>query len=148
MKKILIYLFTIILGASIPIYFLLIWEPLKSEEAFNDNTINNLGNEATYLDENNESINKSSNIETIALKQNNASNSIFNYLDNDNKERLNNIMKKLSILDWIKVNDYFSDKDNIDEIKKGIELVKIRMNSSDYQEFKTIIEKQIEPGIL
>lgn len=36
MKKIFFYIITIILGASIPIYYLLVWEPLKSEEAISN----------------------------------------------------------------------------------------------------------------
>ena len=57
-------------------------------------------------------------------------------------------MKKLSILDLIKINDFFIDKDNKEQIKKGVELAKKRMSSSDYEIFKDILENSINSIIL
>lgn len=148
MKKLVVYLFTIILGAIIPIYFWLIWEPLKSEEALSNKVFSSDINK--YNDSNiSESIsNKSVEAETIWLKQSNTSNNLFNYLDNDRKEKLNSIMKKLSVLDLIKINDFFADKDNNEKIKEGVELAKRRMTSSDYEIFKDILENSINSSIL
>ena len=147
MKKLITYLFTIILGASIPIYFLLIWEPLKSEEVLSNNILSQDKNE--YDMNTKESLeNNSIETETILLKESNFSNSLFNYLDNDRKEKLNVIMKKLSVLDFIKINNYFSDKDNNEKINKGVELAKKRMTTSDYEIFKNILENSINSSIL
>lgn len=147
MKKLILYIFTIILGASIPIYFLLIWEPLKSEEVLSNNILSEDTNE--YDMNTNESLdNNSIEIETILLKESNFSNSLFNYLDNDRREKLNVIMKKLSVLDFIKINNYFSDKDNNEKINKGVELAKKRMHVSDYEIFKNILENSINSSVL
>ncbi|MFU7516955.1 hypothetical protein [Clostridium sp. HCS.1] len=147
MKKLILYIFTIILGASIPIYFLLIWEPLKSEEVLSNNILSQDTNE--YDMNTKESLeNNSIETETILLKESNFSNSLFNYLDNDRKEKLNVIMKKLSVLDFIKINNYFSDKDNNEKINKGVELAKKRMPTSDYEIFKNILENSINSSIL
>lgn len=147
MKKVIIYIFTIILGASIPIYFLLIWEPLKSKEVLSNEIFSEDINENNTLNKNKDFINDSVEVETVSLKQS-ISNSLFNYLDNERKEKLNIIMKKLSILDLIKINDFFIDKDNKEQIKKGVELAKKRMSSSDYEIFKDILENSINSIIL
>ncbi|MCI6691487.1 MULTISPECIES: hypothetical protein [unclassified Clostridium] len=147
MKKVIIYIFTIILGASIPIYFLLIWEPLKSKEVLSNEIFSEDINENNTLNKNKDFINDSVEVETVSLKQS-ISNSLFNYLDNERKEKLNVIMKKLSILDLIKINDFFIDKDNKEQIKKGVELAKKRMSSSDYEIFKDILENSINSIIL
>lgn len=146
MRKILIYLLTIILGISIPVYFLLIWEPLKSEETLSDNvsdiSINALSNEK------NESENIDNKEEKLLLKQNNAKNSLFDSLEGNRRDSANIILKKLSIKDLIKVNNYFSDKDNKEKIEAGIELVKKRLSYSDYEVFKDIIEGKVDSSIL
>ncbi|MGN0025637.1 MAG: hypothetical protein ACI33I_01340 [Clostridium sp.] len=147
MKKVIIYIFTIILGASIPIYFLLIWEPLKSKEVLSNEIFSEDINENNTLNKNKDLINDSVEVETVSLKQS-ISNNLFNYLDNEKKEKLNVIMKKLSILDMIKINDFFIDKDNKEQIKKGVELAKKRMSSSDYKIFKDILENSINSIIL
>ena len=147
MKKVIIYIFTIILGASIPIYFLLIWEPLKSKEVLSNEIFSEDINENNTLNKNKDFINDSVEVETVSIKQS-ISNSLFNYLDNERKEKLNVIMKKLSILDLIKINDFFIDKDNKEQIKKGVELAKKRMSSSDYEIFKDILENSINSIIL
>lgn len=147
MKKVIIYIFTIILGASIPIYFLLIWEPLKSKDVLSNEIFSEDINENNTLNKNKDLINDSVEVETVSLKQS-ISNNLFNYLDNEKKEKLNVIMKKLSILDMIKINDFFIDKDNKEQIKKGVELAKKRMSSSDYKIFKDILENSINSIIL
>ena len=140
MKKLIIYLFTIILGASVPIYFLLIWEPLKSEEVLSTNSVTEIENE--------ELVNNYVKSESISLKQSESTNSLFNYLDNDRRDKLNAIMKKLSIVDSIKINDFFSDRNNEDRIKMGIDLAKKRMAASDYEILKNILENYVDESIL
>ena len=141
MKRILMYLFAIILGAVIPIYFLLIWEPLKSEEVYSNNTIEK--NENNYID-----LNSSLEVENVVLNKTNNSNSIFNDLDKDYKDKLHIIMQKLSIIDYIKLNDLFSDKDDSEKIKTGTELVKKRLGISEYEEFKNILGNSIDISII
>ena len=147
MKKLIIYIFTIILGASIPIYFFLIWEPLKSEEVLSNDIFSEDINKNDALNKNKNLLNDSVEVEAISLKQS-TSNSIFNYLDDERKEKLDRIMKKLSILDLIKINDFFSDRNNSEKIIKGVELAKKRMTSSDYEMFKNILENSINSSIL
>lgn len=143
MKKILIYIFAILLGASIPIYFLLIWEPLKSEEALSENIIN-----ISTEDKLNENTNLLAEEEKLILKQKDNQESLFNYLEGNRRESLNLILKKLSILDIVKVNEYFSDKNNEEKINQGIELVKRRLSSSDYDIFKSIIQNKVNSTFL
>ncbi len=147
MKKLIVYLFTIVLGASIPIYFLLIWQPLRSEEAMSNNTIENISEE-NNINTNEEVISNSENVNTILLKQKDTVNSLYNYLDNDRREKLNTIINKLSIVDLIKIDDFFADKDDNEKIKKGVELAKKRMSSSDYDILKNILETYIDSSIL
>lgn len=143
MKKILTYICTIIIGASIPIYFLVIWEPLNSKDVLSEDVI-----EESITDSGIKDLNTENTLETVTLKKESSSNSIFNYLESDKQEKLNTILKKLSVVDLIKVNDYFSDKNNNEEIKLGIELVKKRMSTYDYEIFKNIIEDQVDSSIL
>lgn len=147
MKRVLAYICTIIIGASIPIYFLLIWEPLNSKDVLSENATGELS--ITNSDEGSiESLNNENKLNTLTLQKENSLNSMFNYLENDKKEKLNSLLKNLSVVDLIKVNDYFSDKNNNEKIKMGIDLVKKRMSDSDYTVFKNIIEDQVDSSIL
>lgn len=148
MKRILIYLCTIALGASIPIYFLLIWEPLKSEEVLSNNAISSSSDSINDLNKSGELVSDEVKVGSISLKQRDTSNSLYNYLANDRKDKLDSILKKLSVVDLVKVNDFFSDKDNKENIGEGIELVKKRMSVSDYEIFKNILEDYVGPSIL
>ncbi|MGG7142229.1 hypothetical protein ACQPVP_02005 [Clostridium nigeriense] len=142
MKRALIYLCTIIIGASIPIYFFLIWEPLNSQDVLSENAIEN-------IDKNNmEVLNNENKLDVLVLPKEISLNNMFNYLESDKKERLNSLLKNLSVVDLIKVNDYFSDKNNAEKIKSGVELVKKRMSASDYEIFKNVIEGQIDSSVL
>lgn len=143
MKKLLTYICTIIIGASIPIYFLVIWEPLNSEDVLSKDVV-----EESITNSSIEGLNTEDKLETVALKKESSSDSIFNNLESDKREKLNSILKKLSIVDLIKVNDYFSDKNNNEKIKEGIELVKKRVSVTEYDMFKNIIEDQVDSSIL
>lgn len=147
MKRILIYICTIIIGASIPIYFFLIWEPLNSKDVLSENAIGKSSSE--NIDENNmEVLNDENRLDTLILPKEIGSSSMFNYLESDKRERLNSLLKNLSVVDLIKVNDYFSDKNNNEKIKVGVELVKKRMSASDYEIFKNVIENQVDSSVL
>lgn len=143
MKKLLTYICTIIIGASIPIYFLIIWEPLNSEDVLSKDVL-----EESITNSSIEDLNTENKLETVTLKKESSSNSMFNNLESDKREKLNSILKKLSIVDLIKVNDYFSDKNNNEKIKEGIELVKKRISVTEYEMFKNIIEDQVDSSIL
>lgn len=147
MKRILIYICTIIIGASIPIYFFLIWEPLNSKDVLSENAIGKSSSE--NIDENNmEVLNDENRLDTLILPKEIGSSGMFNYLESDKRERLNSLLKNLSVVDLIKVNDYFSDKNNNEKIKVGVELVKKRMSASDYEIFKNVIEDQVDSSVL
>ena len=148
MKRVLIYLLTIIIGASIPIYFLLIWEPLKSKEVLSDNAISSITDGDNNITKSNEVVNNSVDIRAISLKQRENSNSLFNYLDSDRRGKLNSVLKKLSIVDLTKINDFFSNKDNGERVREGVELARKRMSLSDYEIFKNILENYIDLSIL
>lgn len=147
MKRILIYICTIIIGASIPIYFFLIWEPLNSKDVLSENAIGKSSSE--NIDENNmEVLNDENRLDTLILPKEIGSSGMFNYLESDKRERLNSLLKNLSVVDLIKVNDYFSDKNNNEKIKAGVELVKKRMSASDYEIFKNVIEDKLDSSVL
>ena len=96
----------------------------------------------------NENTNLLAEEEKLILKQKDNQESLFNYLEGNRRESLNLILKKLSILDIVKVNEYFSDKNNEEKIKQGIELVKRRLSSSDYDIFKSIIQNKVNSTFL
>lgn len=142
MKKFLIYLITIIIGASIPIYFLLIWEPLEDKSVLSNNIIEDKDVLTDNIQENKViEINNYIEIE-------NDENSLFNTISNDRKEKLNTIIKKLSVLDVVKINNYFADSYNSNNIKMGIEIARKRMSKSDYEVFKSILEDYVNFDIL
>ena len=143
MKKLLTYICTIIIGASIPIYFLVIWEPLSSEDVLSKDIV-----EESITNSGIEGLNTENKLETVALKKESSSNSMFNNLESDKREKLNSILKKLSIVDLIKVNDCFSDTNNSEKIEEGIKLVKKRVSVTEYDMFKNIIEDQVDSSIL
>ena len=179
MKKIFLYITTIIFGASIPIYFPLIWEPLKSEEVISDNYIRatndkdsnnediekNMNNQKLNNNDNNFNIkeaediktisnsneniiNTSNKIEALSIKRSNIENNLFSELEKSKKLEIDRILKSLSVIDIVKLNDYFSNKEDEDRVKEGLELIKKRMSSSDYEEFKDIINKYIDSDVI
>lgn len=158
MKKVLFYTISILLGASIPLYFTFIWEPLKSEKSISVNLIE-VDNNAISSDKdeksnnelvtnekidirNNDIINKKEDI--IKIKQGNITNGLFLELEKDKKQELNKIFSKLSIIDIIKINDYFSDIVNDEKLKEGILFVKKRISIDEYEYFKDIAKDYIE----
>lgn len=143
MKKILVYMLTIILGMSIPIYFLLIWEPLKSKETIGD-SVDNINVNENSKEKDNFVVEE----ELFILKSQDNEESLFNYLEGNRKERLNSVLKKLSIVDIVRVNEYFSDRNNEEKVKRGIELVKKRLSTSDYEVFKDIIGNKVNESFL
>ncbi|MBU5454356.1 hypothetical protein [Caproiciproducens sp. MSJ-32] len=137
MKKIIIYSLTIIISAAIPIYFLLIWEPLKSTDVISDNVLVN-----DY-----EGINNSNEDNKIYIINNSISRegtlSTITNLPQEKRDKLNVLLKNLSIVDIIKINNYFSDISNIKNIVEGLDLIEKRMSKENYQEFKNILEDYI-----
>ncbi len=146
MRKISVYLLAILLGISIPVYFLLIWEPLKSEEALSENVSDVSINNSSEESKENQVINNKE--EKLLLKLNNNSNSFLENLEGNRKDSINVILKKLSVSDLIKVNNYFVDKDNKENVKLGIELIRRRLSYSDYEVFKNIIENKVDSTII
>ena len=129
MKKFLIYSLTIIISAFIPVYFLFLWEPLKSTEVINQN----------FLEE--EILEKE--IKTYAMDKESLSNGIFSNIENlstEKKEKLNVLINNLSIIDIIKVSEYFVDLNNKENISNGLDLISKRMTEDKYSEFKEIIK--------
>lgn len=133
MKKFLIYSLTIIISAFIPVYFLFLWEPLKSTEVINQN----------FLEE--EILEKE--IKTYAMDKESLSNGIFSNIENlstEKKEKLNVLINNLSIIDIIKVSEYFVDLNNKENISNGLDLISKRMTEDKYSEFKEIIKEYID----
>jgi len=133
MKKFLIYSLTIIISAFIPVYFLFLWEPLKSSEVINQN----------FLEE--EILEKE--IKTYAMDKESLSNGIFSNIENlstEKKEKLNVLINNLSIIDIIKVSEYFVDLNNKENISNGLDLISKRMTEDKYSEFKEIIKEYID----
>lgn len=164
MKKILIYITTILIGASIPVYFLLIWEPLKSEEAISRNSIDmntenkidmekSNANEKVLSDEkaledkeinNDNENNKVSDENKVTLIKNGTiNNNLFNGLEKTKREEINKILKNLSVVDIIQINEYFSNSEDKINLKNGILLVKKRTSNSEYEVFKNIMNEYI-----
>ena len=139
MRKFIIYGITILISASIPIYFLLIWEPLKAKDVIGDNI--------SYSDSN-EEIEKEVepyeelNIENIEIYNESVFNN-FNGITTEKREKLNQLISNLAIEDIIKINNYFKDLKNKENISKGIDLVEKRMTKDKFWEFKDIMKEYI-----
>ena len=140
MKRVLFSSITIIISIVIPIYFLLVWEPLKSEKVISENVVKYNKEEDFISEEKNKS--------TITINQLDSSNNLFGHLDKARKEKINVLIRNLAIVDIIKVNDYFSDRENTVNITKGMSLVKQRMSNKEYEEFKNIISDYIDLDII
>lgn len=160
MKKILIYITTILIGASIPVYFLLIWEPLKSEEAISRNSIDmntenkidmeksnanekNLSDEKALEDKEINNDNEINKKEVTLIKNGTINNNLFNGLEKTKREEINKILKNLSVVDIIQINEYFSNSEDKINLKNGILLVKKRTSNSEYEVFKNIMNEYI-----
>lgn len=138
MKKVIIYSLTVIISAAIPIYFLLIWEPLKSIDAISDNII---VTEYEHLNNNYEENNM------YIIDNLNSREGTFSKISNlpqEKRDKLNVLIKNLSIVDIIKINNYFADINNIENITKGFGLLEKRMSKENYQEFKDILGDYIK----
>jgi hypothetical protein len=117
-----------------------VWEPLKSEEVISENVVKYNKEEEFISEEKNKS--------TIIINQVDSSNNLFGHLDKARKEKINVLIRNLAIVDIIKVNDYFSDRENTVNITKGMSLVKQRMSNKEYEEFKDIISDYIDLDII
>lgn len=133
MKKVIIYSLTVIISAAIPIYFLLIWEPLKSTDVVSDNVIVN-EHEETNNDSEEKKMFLIDNSESIGETFSNIAN-----LPQEKRDKLNVLIKNLSVVDIVKVNNYFSDINNNENLIKGFGLIEKRMSKENYQEFKDIL---------
>lgn len=133
MKKVIIYSLTVIISAAIPIYFLLIWEPLKSTDVVSDNVIVN-EHEETNDDSEEKKMFLIDNSESIGEIFSNIAN-----LPQEKRDKLNVLIKNLSVVDIVKVNNYFSDINNNENLIKGFGLIEKRMSKENYQEFKDIL---------
>lgn len=139
MKKIFIYGITVLVSASIPIYFLLIWEPLKAKDV--------IGNDISYNNLNKENQSQGDIYEELSINDIEIyKESIFNTFDNislQKREKLNQLIGNLAIEDIIKINNYFKDLTNKDNIKKGVELIRKRVTQENFNEFKNIMKDYI-----
>src|SRR5690554_2220944 len=100
MKKVIIYSLTVIISAAIPIYFLLIWEPLKSTDVVSDNVIVN-EHEETNDDSQEKKMFLIDNSESIGETFSNIANR-----PQEKRDKLNVLIKNLSVVDIVKVNNY------------------------------------------
>lgn len=140
MKKLIVYGITVLISASIPIYFLLIWEPLKAKDVIgSDISYNNLNEE----EEEEENTYEELSINNIEIYNKNIFNN-FESIDLEKRERLNQLLSNLAIEDIIKINNYFKDLSNKEDIIRGIDLVEKRMRKEDFKEFKDIMKEYIE----
>ncbi len=73
---------------------------------------------------------------------------MFGELEESEKLEIDRMLKSLSIVDIVKINDHFSDKYDDDNVREGFSLVKKRMSLSDYEEFKSIISRYIDLDII
>lgn len=139
MRKLIIYGLTILISASIPIYFLLIWEPLKAKEVIGDNiSYNDLNEEIEKEVKPYEELN----IENIEIYNE----SVFDNFDSittEKREKLNQLISNLAIEDIIKINNYFKDLKNEENISKGMDLANKRMTTEDFSAFKGIMKEFI-----
>ena len=143
MKKIIIYGLTILISASIPIYFLLIWEPLKAKDVIGKDIIY-----SNLSEENEESEKVVDDVEELSINNIEINNkNIFDDFENitlEKRERLNKLISSLAIEDIIKINNYFKDLNDKENISKGINLIEKRMITDKFYEFKDITKEYID----
>lgn len=132
MRKKYMYFLTIIISAFIPIYFFFLWEPLKSSEVMNQSLMENKIVEKD--------------VKVYKIENDNLINGVFKDIEGlnlDKREKLNSLINELSIVDIIKINQYFSNLDNKEDINSGFSLLNKRMSTEKYQEFRGIIKDYI-----
>ena len=129
MKKNINYLISLLLGVSLPIYFFIIWEPLKSKDTISNSIEGDI--ESNYVEES---------TEKIYLNKNDIIGNLSDELDLEDKEVLKDILYKLSISDLLKINSYFKDENNKEDLEKGFELIKERISILDYKKIEDIMK--------
>lgn len=157
MKKIFSILM-IVISAAITIYTVVFWEPThnitfnslsekeKNEGVYNkeeavekDNAINNEKNIA-LINSNEES--KEVIAKTSAFKF--TEEEMERLIPKSSKEKVKDIVKKLSTVDIIKVKECFNNENKEEGLRDGFNLIRTRISENDYEEIKNILSEYID----
>lgn len=130
-KVILILLFVII--SIVPVYFIFIWNP--------EDSVSN-----AY--KNNKSIQVSSNIDDLEGLNTEDKNideeskvTMLSKISEGDRNNIDKIINKLSIIDIIKINDYMTKEDINKGINDILQLTKKRLKQNEFEKIQKIIKK-------
>lgn len=130
-KVILILLFVII--SIVPVYFIFIWNP--------EDSVSN-----AY--KNNKSIQVSSNIDDLEGLNTEDKNideeskvTMLSKISEGDRNNIDKIINKLSIIDIIKINDYMTKEDINKGINDILQLTKKRLKQNEFEKIEKIIKK-------
>lgn len=138
MKKVFIII-TVLIGLLMPMYVIFFWEPYEdisnSEEKVCNNNIKEVNIDSFYNEDENVAENKN-----IILKNKDADVGITK----EEKEKLNDLKKRLSIVDIEKVENALKNSDKDKGVKEALKIIKKRVSSKDYNLIKEIYSKNID----
>lgn len=141
MKRILVTIIGFIFGASLPIYALFIWEP-KNDMVIEEETSSY--SEEYSLEENESSTAVMNNIDFFKVNKE----EIKSSMSKEEIENLKSIIKKLSAIDIMKIDESLEKNDAIAHTEFVINTVKTRLSDDDYKKFEDILSKYIDFSLL
>lgn len=162
MKKPIVMKISAIVASAITIYTVIIWEPGVTGELLNEKnnytnslieeTIdNNISFQIDQVDNLNNpkdeyAENKNSSIEglgTVVLKEK-SFDDLINKVSLNEKEEINEVVKKLSITDCSKIDKFLNQADGFNGVNEAFEFIKKRLSAEDYEKFQDILSKYID----
>lgn len=164
MNKEIIMKISAIIVSAITIYTVIIWQPKDNseivEENLNDinNVLDNKEKEnssnifqidqlSSLINSNDTSIDngKSSTegLGTIVIKEK-TFDEIINKIDSEEKEEINNVLKKLSITDCSKIDNFLNQEDNNKGLNEAFQFIRKRLSAEDYDRFQEILSKYVD----
>jgi hypothetical protein len=163
MNKEIIMKISAIIVSAITIYTVIIWQPKDNGEVVEENLNNikdvldnkeNADNSIFQIDQlnlpNNSSDkamdngkNSTEGLGAIVIKEK-TFDEIINKIDSKEKEEINDVLKKLSIIDCSKIDNFLSQDDNSKGLNDAFQFIRKRLSSEDYDRFQQILSKYID----
>lgn len=141
MKRILVTILGFIFGASLPIYAMFFWEPNDDLEVLEE--VGDYAEEYT-IDADDSSIDVISSVNFFKVNPEEINKS----MTKEEIEELKSIIKKLSAIDIMKIDESLEKNDVLTHTEFVIRTVKTRLSDSDYENFEKILDRYIDFSLL
>lgn len=162
MNKPIVMKISAIVASAITIYTVIIWEPGVTSESLDEknnytnshieetmdnnigfqiNEVENLNNPKDEYTEN-----KNTSIEglgSVVLKEK-SFDDLINKVSLNEKDEINEVVKKLSITDCSKIDNFLNQGDGSNGVNEAFEFIKKRLSAEDYEKFQDIISRYID----